>query len=529
MTKQFEVIIIGGGHNGLVTAAYLAKAGIKVLLLEKRPFLGGVAVTEEIYPGFRVDSVLHNAGMFRTQIVSDLFLKMHNFDWLPVDPVVFAPLPDGNHLTLWHDVAKTATEIGRFSAADGEAYAAYSQLMAKFTEFLEMALARTAPNLSQPSVDNMTPWLSVGKNVLGLGGKDLYGVLRVLPMSLEEFLSEWFENEVVQGVLAAPGVTCLQQGPLSGGTAFNLLYHHLGQRLGGLASLGVVYGGIGNLAEALASSARGFGAMIRLLAPVAKVLVENGRSVGVVLESGEEIKAPVVVSGANPRQTFTQLVDPMELDVTFLRNVHNIKYRGSVAKLNLALSGLPTFAALPNGDINLLRGRIQISPNLMYLEKAYDAAKYGRFSEQPYLDIRIPSLADPTLAPAGQHVMSIQMQYAPYHLRESEWAQQKEALTQTILDALSQYAPDLRDHILHAQTLTPADLEMQYSLADGGLYHGQMMLDQLLFMRPVPGWGHYRTPIAGLYFNGAGTHPGGGITGEPGRLAAQEIMKDLGN
>ncbi|NHZ72283.1 MAG: amine oxidase, partial [Aquificales bacterium] len=482
---------------------------------------------EEIYPGFRVDSVLHNAGMFRPQIVSDLFLKMHSFDWLPVDPIVFAPLPDGNHLTLWRDVEKTAAEIGRFSAADGVKYLAYSQMMATYTAFLETALARTPPNLSQPSADNMTPWLSVGKNVLGLGGKDLYGFLRTLPMSLEEFLSEWFESAVVQGVLAAPGVTCLQQGPMSGGTAFNLLYHHLGQRLGGVSSLGVVYGGMGNLAEALASAARGFGATIRLLSPVDKVLVENGRSVGIVLESGEEIKAPIVVSGANPRQTFTQLVDPLELDVTFLRAVGNIKYRGAVAKVNLALSGLPTFTALPDGESRLLRGRIQISPNLMYLEKAYDAAKYGRFSEHPYLDIRIPSLADPTLAPAGQHVMSIQMQYAPCHLRESDWVQQKAALTKTILDTLSQYAPDLHSHIRHTQTVTPADLETQYSLADGGIYHGQMMLDQLLFMRPVPGWGYYRTPIHGLYLNGAGTHPGGGITGEPGRLAAQEILKDF--
>jgi phytoene dehydrogenase-like protein len=440
---------------------------------------------------------------------------------------VFAPLPDGNHLTLWCDVEKTAVEIGRFSAADGARYAEFSQMMTKYTEFLESALGRTPPNLSQPTAGNVTPWLGVGKNVLELGGKDLYGFLRVLPMSLEEFLSEWFESEVVQGVLAAPGVTCLQQGPMSGGTAFNLLYHHLGQRLGGVSSLGVVYGGMSNLAEALANAARSFGATIQVKSPVKKVLVENGRSVGVVLESGEEIKAPIVVSGANPRQTFTQLVDPIELDVSFLREVRNIKYRGSVAKVNLALSGLPAFTALPDGDTKLLQGRIQISPSLIYLEKAYDAAKYGRFSQQPYLDIRIPSLADPTLAPEGQHVMSIQMQYAPYQLREKDWTQEKESLTRTVLDTLSQYAPDLRSHILHVKTLTPSGLEAQYSLADGGIYHGQMMLDQLLFMRPVPGWGYYRTPIAGLYLNGAGAHPGGGITGEPGRLAAQEILKDL--
>ncbi|MBE2221084.1 MAG: NAD(P)/FAD-dependent oxidoreductase [Anaerolineae bacterium] len=527
MAEQFDVIIIGGGHNGLVTAAYLAKAGLQVILLEKRPFLGGIASTEEFYPGFRVDNVLHNAGMFRPQIVRDLFLKMQGFDWLSIDPVVFAPLPDGNQLTLWRDNAQTASEISRFSPVDGERFAEYNQIMSKFTEFLEHALGRTPPNLSQPSASNMTPWLGVGKNVLGLGGEDRYGFLRILPMSLEEFLSEWFESDVVQGVLAAPGITCLQQGPFSGGTTFNLLYHHLGQRLGGVSSLGVVQGGIGNLAEALSRAAQAFGADIRVQSPVVQVLVENGRSTGIRLASGAEIKAPIIVSGANPRHTFTQLVDPIELDVSFLRAVRNIKYRGSVAKLNLALSGLPTFTALPDGDTSRLHGRIQISPSLIYLEKAYDAAKYGRFSEQPYLDIRIPSLADPTLAPNGQHVMSIHMQYAPFHLRESDWTQQKETLTETILSTLSQYAPDLRSHILHSQTLTPLDLETHYGLADGGIYHGQMMLDQLLFMRPVPGWGYYRTPISGLYLNGAGTHPGGGITGEPGRLAAQEILKDL--
>jgi phytoene dehydrogenase-like protein len=527
MTEQFEAIVVGGGHNGLVTAAYLAKAGVKVLVLETRPYLGGVSSTHEIHPGFHVDSVLHNAGMFRPQIMRDLFLKMHNLDWLPVDPVVFAPLPDGNRLTLWRDGAQTAAEISRFSTIDGAAYMEYSQMMATFSQFLESALSRTPPNLSHPSTDNLSPWLGFGKNVLGLGGKDLYAFLRVLPMSLEEFLSEWFEHEAVQGVLAGPGVTCLQQGPMSGGTAFNLLYHHLGQRLGGTASLGVVRGGIGNLTNALASAAQGFGAIIRLSAPVEKILVENGRSVGIVLDSGEEIKAPVVVSGVNPHHTFTQLVDPIELDVKFLRAVRNIKYRGTVAKLNLALDGLPTFTALPEENTHLLHGRIQISPSLVYLEKAYDAAKYGRFSEQPYLDIRIPSLADSTLAPAGKHVMSIQMQYAPHTLREQDWSQQKAALKNRILDTLSSYAPDLQDYILQAQILTPADLEAQFSLADGGIYHGQMMLDQLLFMRPVPGWGYYRTPLAGLYINGAGAHPGGGITGEPGRLAAQEILKDF--
>lgn len=528
MVAQFEVIIVGGGHNGLVTAAYLSKAGLKVLLLEKRPFLGGVAVTQELYPGFRVDTLLHNAGLFRPQIVSDLFLKMYNFDWITVDPLVFAPLPDGRQLTVWRDAQRTAAEISQFSAEDGGRYVAYSQTMARYAAFLETALARTPPDFHQLTPGNLLPWLSLGKNVLALGGDDLYGFLRLLPMSLEEMLSEWFDHEAVQGVLAAPGLTGLQQGPMSGGAAFNLLYHQLGQRVDGAASLGVVRGGIGGLAAALASAAQQFGATLRMDAPVQQILVENGRSQGVRLQSGEEIKAPVVVSGATPRHTFTELVDPSHLDITFLRALRHIKYRGSTAKVNLALNGLPAFTALPAGESNRLHGRIQISPSLRYLEKAYDEAKYGRFSPHPALDIRIPSLADPALAPAGQHVMSIQIQFAPYHLRRGGWAENKEALSQTVLETVSHYAPDLHEHILHCHTLTPTDLERQFSLAEGGVYHGQMMLDQLLFMRPVPGWGQYRTPIAGLYLNGAGAHPGGGVTGEPGRLAAQAILQEMG-
>ncbi|HEX6385151.1 MAG TPA: NAD(P)/FAD-dependent oxidoreductase [Anaerolineae bacterium] len=525
MTK-YQVVIIGAGHNGLVTAAYLAKAGVQVAVLERRPLLGGVAVTEELYPGFRVDSVLHNAGTLRPQIVKDLFLKMHGLVLFQPDALVFAPLPDGKQLTLWRDVDRTAAEIGHFSPKDGARFVEYSQMLARYAGFAEIALARVPPDIGQLNAANLLPWLDVGRRFKGLGGSDMYGLLRILPMSLAEFLPEWFEDEAVKGVMAAPGITGIQQGPYSSGTAFVLLYHHLGYQQPGLPGTQFVYGGIGQLAEALASSARHFGATICPNAPVNRIQIRNGRAAGVILEDGETIEAGVVVSGANPRHTFIDLIDPMELPPTFLRAINNIKFRGSVAKVNLALSGLPTFTALPDGDTSRLHGRIQISPSLAYLEKAYDAAKYGRFSERPYLDIRIPSLADPSLAPPGQHVMSILVQYAPYHLRVSNWETQRPVLADTVVETLGQYAPDIKDLILYCQVLTPADLEATYGLAEGSVYHGELMLDQLLFMRPVPGYGQYRTPIGGLYLCGAGAHPGGGITGEPGRLAAQVILKD---
>jgi phytoene dehydrogenase-like protein len=527
--ERYEAIVVGGGHNGLVAAAYLAKAGLKTLVVERRNLLGGMAVTEEIYPGFRVDTVAHEAGMIRPQIVQELFLKMHDLELMPAGggagPAVFAPQPDGRALALWSNHALSAGSLGYFSQHDATNFAEYRQAVNRFAAFLERALSQTPPDLAQLDVNTMMSWLSLGREFKGMGGRDMYGLLRVLPMSLQEWMEEWFENDAVQALLAAPGITGIRQGPRAAGTVFVLLYHHLGQRLDGLPASAQVRGGVGNLSLALERAARSFGAVVRSGTAVKRILLDNGRATGVVLDDGEHVEAGVVLSGANPRYTFTELVDPYELDTHFVRAIGNIKFRGAVAKVNLALSGLPNFTAASD-DPNYLRGRIQISPSMDYLEQAYDAAKYGRYSERPYLDIRIPSLNDSSLAPEGQHVMSIWAQYAPYQLRGTTWAEEGDKLANNVLNTLAEYAPNIWDLIVQRQILTPADLETTYGLAEGNIYHGDMMLDQLFFMRPVAGWAQYRTPISGLYLCGAGAHPGGGITGEPGRLAAQSVLQD---
>ncbi len=525
---NYDAIVIGGGHNGLITAAYLARAGLRPLVLEARPILGGAAVTEEIYPGFRVDSVLHSASMLRPQIIRDLFLKMYDFEFAAADPLLFLPLPGGESLTLWSDPARSEAAIRALAPHDADRFADFCRQVERYAGFIESALARLPSSPSQVNAGDVLSGLLVGGDFRRLGD-EMYGLLRVLPMSLIEWMDEWFTTPAVRAAVGAPGVIGLRQGPRSGGTALLLLYHHMGQRsAAGAPAPGIVRGGIGKLTQALADSARNFGAEIRTSARVEQVILENGRATGVALTDGDEIRARIVISSANPRHTFTELVDMYELPPTFNRAVENIRFRGVAAKVNLALNNLPRFRGAPADDPAWLRGRIQIGSSLTYIEQAYDAAKYGRFSDRPFLDITIPTLHDPSLAPAGKHTMSILVQYAPYALREGSWEECRDAFGETVINILAEYAPDIRETIIHRQVLTPVDLETTYGLAEGNLYHGEMMLDQLLYMRPVPGWSGYRTPIPGLYLCGAGCHPGGGITGEPGRLAAQVILQDAG-
>lgn len=517
-----DVIIVGGGHNGLVAAIYLARAGRQVLLLEQNSHLGGVGSTLEMAPGYRVDTVLHNANMLRPRIVRELFLPMFGFTFAAPDPVRLALLPDGECLPLWRDPARTAGALRRFSPADATRWPAYVQMMERYTAFLEKALERVPPDLDEPGLADTAPWLPLAAELRLLGDRDMYELLRLLPMPVAELMAEWFEHPAVQAAVGLPGIWGSHRGPRAGGTAFMLLYHQLGHRAGGLAEAGIVAGGVGQLAQALAAAARHAGVAVELESRVERLWLEGEQVRGVVLAGGRTVAAPVVLSTANPFHTFRDLAPPSQLPLDFNRAVGNVRFQGALAKVNLALDGLPHFRGV---EPAWLRGRLQIAPDLTYAERAADAAKYGRFSTAPVLELTIPTLHDPALAPPGQHTMSVLVQYAPYRLQGTTWAEQREALGDAVLNILADYAPDLSDRVRYRQVLTPLDLEDGYGLYQGSVYHGAMELDQLFFMRPVPGWARYHTPLAGLYLGGAGAHPGGGITGEPGRLAAQQILK----
>ncbi len=521
----YDAIIIGAGHNGLVTAATLAQAKHRVLVLERRTTLGGAAATEEIFSGFKFNTGAHDAGLFRPEIITALQLERHGLQLMKSHVAAFAPQPNGSGLTLWRDEQKNFAEIARFSQADAEKFPAFVRLLHTLAEGLRSLLLLTPPNVAQNSLEELLAWAKAGLKIKNLGKREMMEFLRVLPMTAAEFLNEWFESQALKGLLGSTSVTGSMQGPQASGTAFVLLYHYLGEVNGGFRASSFVRGGMGQLAAALANATQAHGAEIRTNAEVVQLIHKEEKASGVLLKTGEEISARTIISNADPRRTFFKLVGAPNLGPTFVRRVRNIRYRGTTAKMNLALSGLPRFKGAESEA--QLSGHIIICPSLEYLERAYDDAKYGNYSQQSHLDIVIPSLLDNSLAPSGQHVMSITMQYAPYKLRESNWEEQREALGDHIINTLARYAPNLKELILHRQVITPLDWDREYGLTEGGEFHGQMGLDQLLFMRPVAGFGQYRTPIENLYLCGAGTHPGGGVTGAPGYNAAREVLKDL--
>ena len=521
---NYDAIIIGAGHNGLVTAAYLAKAGKRILVLERRAIAGGIAATEEIFSGFKYSPCAHLASSLAGEVVADLELKKHGFELLALDPLLFAPSRSGNSLIIPRDLAKASAEIARHSEADASKYQAFCALAKNLSGFLRTLYGVSLPDKTNSRSFNPAEFLKIGWKFRRLGEKEMYEFLRILPMSTADLLNEWFENDLLKAALAASGMLASFVGPRQQGTAFNMLHHQLGDSNGALRTAGFIRGGIGNLALALAQAAQKSGAEIRTNSEVTKIVTKNGAATGVVLQSGDEIDAATVISNADPKRTFLDLVEPTFLDPHFLLQVRNIRARGTVAKVNFALDALPKF----NGsqDQAALGGIIHIGPTLDYLERAADDAKYGRFSRQPFLEITIPSVTDPSLAPAGKHVMSVWMQSAPYKLRESDWDAQRYALGDVVVDIIEEYAPGFKNSILHRQVLTPVDLEETYGLTGGHPYHAEMALDQIFFMRPVPGWARYHTPIENLFLCGSGTHPGGGLTGLPGYYAAKTILKN---
>jgi len=520
---NYDAIIIGAGHNGLVAGAYLARAGKKILLLERRSILGGIAVTEEIFPGYKIPTCAHLAGNFSQKIISDLELERHGFKLLPLTPLLFAPRQDGQGLVIRREFPDAAQEIARHSKSDADRFQPFCELLKRLSEFLAMLYQAPVPNKANPRNFHLVKFLELAWKFHRLGARDMHEFLRILPMSIADLLSEWFESDLLKGALAGRAMLASFVGPRQQGSAFNFLHHQLGQSNGALPTAGFVRGGIGGLSEALCAAAKSYGAEIRSATEVTKIITANNLATGIVLKSGEEIRAERIVSGVDIKQTLLGLVEPTALDPHFLLQVKNIRSRGTVAKINLALDSLPMFSS---GDQAALGGIIHIGPSLVYLERASDDAKYGRFSKRPFLEITIPSIADPSLAPADQHVMSVWMQSAPYELRESNWQAARQPLGDAVVRTIEEYAPGFSQTILDRQVLTPLDLEETYKLTQGHPYHAEMALDQIFFMRPVPGWSAYQTPIENLYVCGSGTHPGGGVTGLPGYYAAQVITKN---
>ena len=526
MPQHYDAIVIGGGHNGLVNAAYLAQAGKKVVVLERRHVLGGAAVTEEIIPGFLFSECSYVVSLLRPEIIRELDLPRHGLEILPLDGT-FTPMPSGDYLWRMNDHARTQREIRRHSRVDAEAYDEFSKMMTPMCRFVKPILSMIPPDPTTLNPRDLQRLYFLGQRFRDLSSDERYTLIQLMTMSAADFLDQWFETDVLKATMSASGIIGTFLGIRSPGTAYVLLHHYMGEIDGAFRSWGFSRGGTGAISNAIAAAARELGVEIRTQGSVDKILVKNGRTTGVALKSGEEIFASVVSSSVDPHLTFERFLEPSELPGDFLESVRRYKFRGSSGKVNLALDALPDFKAMPGQGAHL-RGAISISPSIEYMERAYDDAKYGRYSRHPYIDIVIPSLTDPSVAPPGKHVMSCFVQYAPYKLAQGTWDDQKEAFGDAVINTIAEHAPNIKKIIIGRQILTPLDLERDFGLTQGNIFQGELSLEQLFFLRPVPGWAYYRTPVDNLYMCGSATHPGGGIMGAPGRIASQVILKDWG-
>ena len=546
-----DVIVIGAGHNGLVAAAYLARAGLRVLVVERRDLVGGACVTEEVWPGYRVSTAAYLCGLLQPKIIRDLDLARFGYEILPKDPAFFSPFPDGRHFFVWRDDAQTAAEIAKFSRRDAARYPEYEAMLTRLAAFVEPWLLATPPNLIARRWSDLLALGRLGLSAMRLPPKDLISAIRMATQSVRDFLDAWFESEELKSALATDGVIGAAGGPSTPGTAYVLFHHCMGRAAGKPGLWGFVRGGMGGVTQALAASARAAGATIRTSAGVDRIRIRNGRADGVVLATGEEIDARVVASNADPWRTFLHLVPAGALDGEFRRAVETIRMDGVSMKVNLALETLPDFAALQGTQPGPQhRGTIHIGPSMDYIDRAWDEARAGRPSTNPFLELTIPTVYDPALAPPGKHLISVFVQYTPYALAPFQpassfdadptqtapvgtglaadgWDALKEPYADRVVGTIAEYAPNIRDVIVHRQVLSPLDLERDFGLSRGDIFHGAMTPDRLFFLRPVPGWAQYRTPIDGLYLCGSGAHPGGGVMGAPGHNAAREIVKDF--
>ncbi len=536
MARSYDAIIIGGGHNGLISAAYLARAGLTTLVLEKRHVLGGAAVTEEIFPGFRFSVFSYVVSLLRPEIIRDLQLPRHGLDILPLDGT-FTPLRPGegpaagggDYLWRVNDHGRTIRELRRWSAADAEAYEEYGQLMVEMARFIKPILAITPPDPTSNDPRPLMPLAGLARRFQQLPQRQQAVFVQLMTMSASDFLDQWFETKPLKATMSASGIIGTYQGVKSPGTAYVLLHHYMGEIDGAFRAWGIPKGGTGGISNAIGDAARALGAEIRTEAPVARIIVKGGRATGVVLESGEEIEASSILSSLDTRLTFLSLLEPGILDPSFEEEIRRFKFRGSSGKVNLAVDRLPDFTCLP-GEGEHLRGAVSFSPSVEEMEQAYDDAKYGRFSRRPYVDMIIPTLVDPSMAPPGKHVISCFVQYAPYKLAPElgTWDDQREAFGDAVIDRIAEFAPNIRDVILHRNVQTPLDIERTTGLSEGNIFQGELSLEQLFFNRPVPGYARFRTPVRDLWLCGSATHPGGGIMGANGRIAALEVLKARG-
>ncbi|MBV6523053.1 MAG: Phytoene desaturase (lycopene-forming) [Gemmatimonadaceae bacterium] len=522
--ERYDAVVIGGGHNGLVNAAYLARAGRKVVVLERRHVVGGAAVTEEVVPGFRFSVFSYVVSLLRPEIIRDLELPRHGLEILPLESTI-TPMFNGDYLGTWADHDQTRQELVRHSRRDAEAYDTYGRLMHHMAMAVKPILAMVPPDPTSLAPSDLRGMLKFGRTFRSLSRTHFHALYKLMTMSSGDFLDEWFETDVLKATKSASGIIGTFMGPRTPGSAYVLLHHYMGEIDGAFRAWGFAKGGTGAISTAIANAARAAGAEIRLNAPVSRITTSNGRVTGVVLENGDQLQANVVVTSLDPKRSFLALMSEDELPDEFVQDIRRYRIRGSSGKVNLALHELPDFTCLPGVGAHH-RGAVSISPSMRYVETAFDDAKYGDFSRKPYMDIVFPSVIDPQMAPPGKHVMSVFVQYAPSNIRGGWDAAKREAFGDAVIDAIEVFAPNIRGAIMHRQVLTPQDIEDITGLTEGNIFQGELALHQLFFLRPAPGWAKFRTPVRGLYQCGSATHPGGGIMGAGGRLAAIEIRRD---
>lgn len=523
--NEYDAIVIGGGHNGLINGAYLAKAGLDTLILERRHLVGGAAITEELYPGFQFTTFSYALSLLRPEIVHELELTKHGFMPLLM-PSSFAPTEDGDYLLMGQDKNENHHQIARHSKRDADAYDAYGHMMEQVVHAIRPLMDSIPPDVTSKDPEERARMAAIGAYLADLPAGVLHNLVRLLTGSAADILEDYFESDIMQGWLASSGIIGSKVGPRSQGSGLVLLYHSFGEHDSVYGSWAFHKGGNGGFTQVLARAAEALGARIELNAPVSHVITEEGRATGVVLDEGTEYRANVVVSALDPRRTFTELVEPRELPGDLVENIRRFKFQGTSAKVNFALDGNPTFPGL-EGRSDHYRGFINVGPSLDYLERAFDDAKYGWYSRRPYIDGCIQSNVDPDMAPPGKAVMSTFIQYAPYELAEGEWDVERENLGDVVQSRLEEIFPGFGDLVLHREVVTPLDIERTVGLTEGNIFAGEFLAPQMFFFRPAPGWNQYRTPIEGYYQCGSGTHPGGCVMGAPGRFASQQILGDL--